>query len=49
VRNTRATNIADWSWKDSMDDFYSYIQNENGNQSNSDFNNEYKLMFEKYE
>lgn len=49
VRNTRETNIADWSWKDSMDKFYSYIQNENGNQSNSDFNNEYKLIFEKYE
>ncbi len=49
VRNTRETNIADWSWKDSMDKFYSYIQNENGNQSNSVFNNEYKLIFEKYE
>lgn len=49
IRNTRATNIADWSWKDSMDEFYSYIQNDSGNQSNSEFNNDFKLIFEKYE
>lgn len=49
ARNTRGTNIADWSWKDSMDEFYSYIQNDSGNQSNSEFNNDFKLIFEKYE
>jgi len=49
VRNTRATNIGDWSWKDSMDDFYSYIQNENGHAENSEFNNNKNLLFEKYE
>lgn len=49
VRNTRATNIADWSWKDSMDEFYSYIQNENWSENNSEFAEEYKLIFEKYE
>ena len=49
VRNTRETNIADWSWKDSMDKFYSYIQNENWSENNSEFAEEYKLIFEKYE
>lgn len=49
VRNTRSTNIGDWSWKDSLDDFYSYIQNENWSAENSEFNNDKNLLFEKYE
>lgn len=47
--NTRATNIWDWSLKDSMDNFYSYLMNDEWNISNSDFHNETNLMFEKYE
>ena len=49
ITNTNWTNITDWSWKDTIDKFYSYLQNENWNISNSEFNNEFKLLFEKYE
>ena len=49
VKNTRATNIADWNRKDSMDKFYTYILTDNWSQNDSDFEDEYKLIFEKYE
>lgn len=49
ARNTRATNIADWQWKDSMDEFYSYIKNKRWDKSNDVFNNKMNLIFEKYE
>ena len=46
---TRGTNIVDWSRKDSLDDFYSYIKNGTGEIYNDEFNNRTKLLFEKYE
>lgn len=49
VNYTRWNNIVDWSWKDSLDDFYSYMKNESWEISNSEFNNRTKLIFEKYE
>lgn len=49
ARNTRGTNIADWSWKDSMDKFYTYIQNEWGNINDEEFEQQMKLIFEKYD
>lgn len=47
--NTRATNIADWNWKDSMDNFYTYMQNDNWNINDSEFVEETGLIFEKYD
>ena len=47
--NVQSTNITDWSWKDSIDEFYSYIQTENSNATNTDFNQDKNLIFEKYE
>lgn len=49
VTYTRGTNIVDWSRKDSMDDFYSYIKNKSGEIYNTEFNTRTKLLFEKYE
>ena len=49
VKSSRATNIADWHWKDSMDNFYTYIQNDSWSENDDDFEEEYKLIFEKYE
>ena len=49
VNYTRGTNIVDWSYKDTMDDFYSYMKNAEGQIANNEFNNETKLIFEKYE
>ena len=46
---TRGTNIVDRSRKDSLDEFYSYIKNKSGDIANTEFNNENKLIFEKYE
>ena len=46
---SRGTNIVDWSRKDSLDDFYSYIKNGSGEIYNDEFNNRTKLLFEKYE
>ena len=46
---TRGTNIVDWERKDTMDEFYSYIKNENGDITNTEFVEETKLLFEKYE
>ena len=46
---TRGTNIVDWERKDTMDEFYSYIKNENGEVTNTEFVEETKLLFEKYE
>lgn len=49
VNSTRWTNIIDWSWKDTLDDFYSYIKTESSTKENSEFNNDKKLIFEKYD
>jgi len=49
VRNSFATNIADRNRKDSMDKYYSYIQNENWSVIDDDFNAETNLIFEKYD
>ena len=49
VQNTRATNIADWNWKDSMDNFYTYMLNDTDDINDDDFEEEYKLIFEKYD
>lgn len=49
VNYTRWNNIIDWSWKDTMDDYYSYIQNDNWNASDSEFIDRTDLLFEKYE
>ena len=47
--NTRKTNIASWEWKDSMDNYYTYKQNQNGNISNSEVIADMGLIFERYE
>lgn len=49
ARNTMWTNIVDWSRKDSMDKFYSYLQNASSSALNEEFYNRTKLLFEKYE
>ena len=49
VNYTRWTNITDWSWKDSMDEFYSAIQTAQGTTINEEFLQRTKLLFEKYE
>ena len=49
VNYTKGTNIVDWSWKDTMDEFYSYIKNGTGEIENDDFTEETNLLFEKYE
>lgn len=49
INYTRWTNIVDYSWKDSMDDFYSYLQNAQWNAVNEEFLERTKLLFEKYE
>ena len=49
VQNTRATNIADWNWRDSMDNFYTYMLNDTDDINDDDFEEEYKLIFEKYD
>jgi len=49
ARNTVWTNITDWSWKDSMDQFYTYIQNEWGNINDDEFEENMKLIFEKFD
>ena len=49
INYTRWTNIVDYSWKDSMDDFYSYLQNAQWNAVNQEFLERTKLLFEKYE
>lgn len=46
---TRGTNIVDRERKDTMDEFYSYIKNANGDITNTEFTTETKLLFEKYE
>ena len=47
--NTRRTNIINWEWKDTMDNYYTYIQNQNWSISNSEEIEELWLTFEKYE
>ena len=49
ARNTRGWNIVDWKWKDSMDDFYSFIQNAWGSITNEEFLQRTNLLFENYE
>ena len=49
ARNTRGTNIVDWKWKDSMDDFYSFIQNAWWSINDEEFEERTNLIFEKYE
>lgn len=49
VNYTRWNNIIDWNWKDSMDDFYSYVQNKDWSDTNTEFVNRTNLLFEKYE
>ena len=49
VNSTRGTNIIDWSWKDTMDDFYSIIKTENWVYENEEFNDDRKLIFENYD
>ena len=49
ARNTSWTNITDWSWKDSMDEFYTYIQNDWGNINDDEFEQQMKLIFEKFD
>lgn len=49
VNFTRWTNIVDRSWKDSMDEFFSYLQNANWSATNTEFVERTKLLFEKYE
>lgn len=47
--NTRKTNIASWEWKDTMDNYFTYIQNESWNISNSQAIADMGLIFEKYD
>lgn len=47
--NTRKTNIASREWKDSMDNYYTYKQNQDWNISNSEAIADMWLLFEKYE
>lgn len=49
INSTLSTNIADWSWKDSMDNFYTYKMNNDWSISDDDFFTDKKLIFEKYE
>lgn len=49
AKNVSGANIVDWNWKDSMDKFYTYIQNDWGNINNEEFEQEMKLIFEKYD
>lgn len=49
VNFTQGTNIVDRNRKDTMDDFYSYIKNESGDITNTEFVEETGLLFEKYE
>lgn len=47
--NTRKTNIASWEWKDTMDNYITYKQNQSWNISNSEVIADMGLIFEKYE
>ena len=49
AENTRKTNIASWDWKDSMDKYFTYIQNQDWNISNPEAIADMGLIFEKYE
>lgn len=49
AKDTRWTNIVDWSRKDSMDKFYAYIQSDAGSIINEDFIDRTRLLFEKYD
>lgn len=49
VNYSRGNNIIDWSWKDTLDDFYSYLQNATWNATNTEFVERTGLLFEKYE
>ena len=47
--NTRKTNIASWDWKDSMDNYYTYKQNQDWHISDDEAIADMWLIFEKYE
>ena len=47
--NVKGTNIVDWSWKDSMDEFVSTIQNDNTVLNNNEFIARTNLIFEEYD
>ena len=47
--NVKGTNIVDWSWKDSMDEFVSTIQKESWVINNDEFIGRTKLIFEEYD
>lgn len=49
VQDTRATKIIDWSWKDTTDEFYTYILTWNWSAVNSDWNTQNNLILEKFE
>ena len=49
VNYTRGTNIVDWSRKDTMDEFYTYIKTQSGEIVNQEFLTRTNLLFEKYE
>lgn len=49
AKNVSGTNIVDWIRKDSLDEFYTYIQNEWGNASDEEFEQNMRLIFEKYD
>lgn len=48
VNFTQGTNIVDRTRKDTMDEYYSYIKNDTGEISDTDFIQETNLLFEKY-
>lgn len=49
ANNVKGTNIVDWSWKDSMDEFLSTIQNESWILNNETFIERTNLIFEEYD
>lgn len=49
VNFTQGTNIVDRQRKDTMDEYYSYIKNDTGDTSDTQFIQDTKLLFEKYE
>lgn len=47
--NTRKTNISEWEWKDTMDNYITYKQNQSWSISNDEVIADMWLLFEKYE
>ena len=48
VDNTRHTNIDSWEWKDTMDNYFSYVQNKSWSVIDSETISDMGLMFERY-